>query len=138
MTGPRSSTKVTTVSGIQAVVTVRRSRSSVEIVAEAVRSDATEAFDRAYEAELSAYAARVEQSGMRTAGIPPQCGADRHLSEIEILPPEELRGIGRLVRWSGGTGSEWTVRWFWGDCHPKAGWTFEVCTKGRSDLLTLP
>jgi hypothetical protein len=128
---------VTTASGIRAVVTARWTESSVEIVADAIESEATMAFDEAYAAQLTAYIRRVEQHGMAAAGEPPHSGANIYLSEIEIIPPEQLRGIGRLVRWSGGTGSEWTTRWFWDSCQPEADWTFEVRVESGSSFLVL-
>lgn len=136
-TNSPSSITVTTASGIRAVVTARYTESSVEIVADAVESEATRSFDQAYAAELAAYLRRVEENGIAAADEPPQSGANRYFSEIEILPPEQLQGIGRLVRWSGGTGSEWTARWFWENCKPQPGWTFEVRVQSGSSLLSL-
>ncbi|MFC6354646.1 hypothetical protein [Luethyella okanaganae] len=132
-----SSIMVTTASSIEAVVTAEFTESRIEITATAVCSDATRAFDQEYERDLSLYLEQARLKGISSAGLPPRNGAEAYLSEITITPPDELRGIGKLVCLTGGTGTEWVRRWIWNNCRPQRGWSFAITLEGQSTMLLL-
>ena len=82
-------------------------------MATAIESPATTTHDRLHTARELQYRQRAGELGIAVAGDPPLSAAHIFLNEITIIPPQELRGIGKLVKYVGGSGSEWTIVWEW-------------------------
>jgi len=108
-----STANVTTSAGIEVVLTLRVHVTSVIITATAIESLATTTHDRLQAARELEYRQRAAELGIAAAGDPPLSASHIFLSEINIIPPQELRGIGKLVKYVGGSGSEWTTVWEW-------------------------
>lgn len=133
----RGSIRVTTDSGIEAVVTLHVQHSRIEVAAEAVESDETRSFARQYYEQLAHYIAQAQDGGIAAAGEPPRDGATVHLASIEVIPPQPLQAVGMLVKLTGGTGQEWTTRWLWENILEGTDWVFVVESAGRTYQLGL-
>jgi hypothetical protein len=131
MTAP--SVRVTTASGIDAVVTLHVDSRSVRIVVEAVPSDTTAKYEQKYELQLKEYQERAALGGLEAAGAPPLSGAGMYLTEVEVLPPPALSGIGQGVRLVGGTGTEWRITWVWSNSPLPAGESTFVIRSGATE-----
>lgn len=127
---------VKTSSGIEALLTLIRSGTTLVLDATAVTSAATLEFDAAYERKLERWLDASARLGVLHSGTPPLSGAHVMLAEIRVTPPKELRGIGREIQGMGGTGSEWLARWTW-DLSGIESVDGEVLVQTEVDAVTL-
>lgn len=86
---------------------------TVGVEAVALRSPLTDSFDAQYLEAVSLYERLSASDGMQAAGEPPRSGAHQLLVDLTVVAPPSMRGIGQCVQYTGGTGSEWTIRWEW-------------------------
>lgn len=116
------------------MVTLHVDSRSVRIVVQAVPSDTTAKYDQKYEFQLREYQERAALDGLEAAGAPPPSGAVMYLTEVEVLPPPALAGIGQGVRLVGGTGTEWRITWVWSNSPLPAGESTFVIRSGGTDV----
>lgn len=139
-----NTTTLRTVSGIDAILTLFRSEttlfpSNTAIVLEvtAIPSAATQEADAEYGRALERYLEAAARDGIRYAGAPPLSGAHVMLGDIQVEPPNAMRTIGRMVQSVGGTGTEWTTRWTW-DLSGIESIDGELQVRTAVDAVTLP
>lgn len=110
-----TATTVTTTSGVEVVVTFLLVDSILTATATALTSPFTRNYDQFYLQEEARYLESVAAHGLSEAGEPPLSGAEQYLTEIEIRPTilASPPGTDDSVRYSGGSGTEWTVVWTW-------------------------
>lgn len=132
-----SQATLATGSGVRVELALEVEDSLARVTAAAIASSVTRAFDATFAQESDAYERSAARDGIAAAGEPPQSGAAALISDLQVTPPPALRGVGRGIKYVGGTGSEWKIVWIWNhSSEVQHGAAFEVSSSVSRISLT--